>query len=32
LGMQRIAVKAGFVLDRASDPQMFVATKDLAVL
>ncbi len=28
--MQRIAVQAGFVLDRASDAQMFVATKDLA--
>jgi acetyltransferase len=30
LGMQRIAAKAGFLLDRVSDPRMVVATKELA--
>jgi acetyltransferase len=30
LGMQRIAAKAGFALDRVSDPRMVVATKELA--
>ena len=30
LGMQKIAAKAGFVLDRVSDSRMVVATKELA--
>ena len=29
LGMQRIAAKAGFLLDRVSDPRMVVATREL---
>jgi acetyltransferase len=29
-GMQKIAAKAGFMLDRVSDPRMVVATKELA--
>jgi hypothetical protein len=31
LGMQRIAAKAGFLLDRVSDPRMVVATRELTV-